>query len=111
MENKRLFSRIPFKTEARVLWEGKTFQGQLLDIALKGALLNFPGPLPFRKGDPAELVVELPSSSITMGFSVKFARIEGDNAALYITSADVESVIHLRRLIELNLGEDRKSVV
>lgn len=105
MDEKRLYSRVPFKTRVTVKWENLEIPGRLIDLALKGALLEFLDPPGFKKGEEVELIIELPSSLEVMTFGCRVAHAEGNSAGLVILTADVESVTHLRRLLELNLGD------
>ncbi len=79
---------------------------QVLDLSLKGALLRLPqqaGELD--AGSPCLLKVQLSDLNTTIAMAGELAHVEGDNAGVICRSIDLESITHLRRLIEMNLGD------
>lgn len=104
---KRLFSRIPF--HAKVLLS--TFPGKhecdLMDISLKGALLRPGMPWGGKIGDVCGLLVELAgdaANSIYMAGEI--AHMEAGRVGIRCTEIDLDSITNLRRLVELNLGDE-----
>lgn len=103
--NRRQFARIAFHAPAELT----TGQGQddvtILDLSLKGALIRLPVGAKARVGENCSLRVRLgePESSIRMQGTL--AHIEGLYAGLTCRNIDLDSVTHLRRLVELNLGD------
>lgn len=89
----------------------------MLDISLKGVLLQLPdGPAP-QAGMPC--LVKLPlgvaggagdsASAIVISMAGELAHVEGGHAGVLCRSIDLESITHLRRLIEVNLGDPTAS--
>lgn len=83
----------------------------MVDISLKGVLLQLPaGPLP-QAGMPC--LVKLPLGDAEAGTVIamagELAHVEGDHAGVLCRSIDIESITHLRRLIEVNLGDPAAS--
>lgn len=114
---RRHFSRIAFAGPAQLVTVDQRLPVQVLDLSLKGALLLLP---PGSGVEPGALcLLDLPlaphDGRITM--AAQLAHVEGDRAGLLCLGIDIESITHLRRVIELNLGDatlverDRKSVV
>jgi hypothetical protein len=105
-ENKRLFSRVNFVVQAEVVWNDQVFQGELHNISLKGALLNFPGDCPLKLNEDCLLRFNLADSDIRLEFKAQLVHAhEGDYGFTFI-SEDLDTMIHLRNLLELNLGDD-----
>ena len=76
-----------------------------MDISLKGALVEAPehwDNVPNRKCD---LVLELDDSDVILTMGMEAIRNDGGRLGLLCVSIDVDSATHLRRLLELNLGD------
>ena len=68
MDEKRYFSRINFKAHSKIEFDNNGYEGDLLDISLKGALLSFKGPVPLKMKDCCTLIIHLHSSDIKLIF-------------------------------------------
>ncbi len=106
MADRRNFQRIKFST-ASMLKAGDTpYQGDLLDISLKGALLRFNTSPPIQRDGVYDLEIRLPSSEISMNFKVALVRSgAGNEYGFKFISQDIGTIAHLRRLVELNIGD------
>lgn len=79
-----------------------------MDISLKGVLLQLPGGEAPQAGMPC--LVRLPlgageADDPVIAMAGELAHVEGDHAGVLCRSIDLESITHLRRLIEVNLGD------
>ncbi|MFQ5650678.1 MAG: PilZ domain-containing protein [bacterium] len=110
MEERRRFSRIKFVTDVQVEYGKHTFEAELLDISLQGVLLQFkePAPLEIDLGDTCDLHLVLAPSEIRLQFSMKLVHNKTGQFGFNFLSEDIETMAHLRRLIELNLGDEGK---
>ena len=104
MTERRNFQRVPFATEAEINCNEKKFNGDLLDISLQGALIHGHGTIPLEKGNICELLIHLVDSEITMQFDVDLVHREENKLGFKFIGKDTETMIHLRRLLELNIG-------
>jgi hypothetical protein len=104
-QEKRNFSRVSFTADASIEYGGILYAGRIVDIALKGALLEFDKPIPISKGDKVELSIHLHGTDLVLSFGTTVAHIEGNSGGFSFSTADVESLTHLRRLLELNIGD------
>lgn len=102
----RYFSRIPFDADALIVGPDKSWQTELVDVSLKGALVTCPADwdadsslkhflLKIRLSDEAEVDME-----------VEIAHQENNHIGFHCHNIDVESISHLRRIVELNLGDE-----
>ena len=110
--NKRRFQRIPFDAQVRLRLTGAASEpiiGALRDISLKGALvvLGDTGRIP-EASSKGQLIVQLDQSDIvlTMDVEVAYYHAERHACGLNILTMDVDTASHLRRLVEVNLGDD-----
>lgn len=104
MGEKRYFKRVKFETDLKIDFAGKTFEGELLDISFKGALLHTEVGIPMKKGEICRLNIHLPSSGIKMNFEAQLIHIDNNHLGFKFSSEDVDTMAHHKRLLELNLG-------
>lgn len=101
---RRKFSRILFDAHVELAQGEFHWRATLLDISLKGLLIQQNLPSAVIKADPI-LVKILLSDNTSIAMSVVVAHQHHNQTGLMCTSIDIDSVSHLRRLIELNLGD------
>ncbi len=101
----RHFSRVPFFAQVSLQIHNQNVHVELLDIALKGALVRAIASLDLALNEKCRLVLPLVSGgeSITMGG--KIAHLEGGNIGIACDDIDLQSLTQLRRLLELNTGD------
>jgi hypothetical protein len=101
---RRNFWRAVFHSPVRLTTHGGQAFAQLLDISLKGALLETGNVWHGKPDEECRLSLELaPDATITMW--TKVMHVEGHHVGLRCESIDLDSVTHLRRLVELNSGD------
>lgn len=102
--DRRHFWRAAFHSGARLIDRSGTSSVELLDISLKGALVEVPPQWRGEAGETCQLKLTLAEDAfITMRASV--AHVEGQFVGLRCESIDLDSITHLRRLVELNSGD------
>ncbi len=104
-DNRRLHSRIAFHSPAELVFPDNTIEVVVLDISLKGALIRLPANTPVKDGAICMLQVHLGGTDDQIGMEARVAHVEGRYAGLLCITIDLDSVTHLRRLVELNLGD------
>lgn len=72
---------------------------------MKGALLRLPAGSKTESGLPCLLKIRLGDSATSIAMAGEVAHVEGDHLGVICRSIDLESITHLRRLIEMNLGD------
>lgn len=103
-QERRQFSRIEFDADVHLTQEGKDYHAQLRDISLNGVLISTPADYHLRTDMPCTLHVVLADNAV---ITMQVALVHSSSQVLgfHCTSIDMDSIIHLRRLIEINLGE------
>ncbi len=101
---RRKFSRILFDAHVELAQGEFHWRASLLDISLKGLLLQNTLPAEVIHNEPI-LVKILLSDNTSIAMSVTVAHQHHNQTGLTCASIDIDSVSHLRRLIELNLGD------
>lgn len=105
MDEKRRFSRLTFDADTSLTVSGEEVKCHVIDISIKGALLTIPAHLALSRGQNARLTLKLNDSDVVITMDVTTAHVTGDKAGFYCREIDSDSVTHLRRLVELNLGD------
>jgi hypothetical protein len=104
-KDQRRFSRVPFDTETLLSSDGQCWRCHLIDISIKGALVDAPTDAEFKVNQSAQLEVNLDQSGIIITMDMTVAHITNHHLGLKCEKIDAESIAHLRRLVELNLGD------
>jgi hypothetical protein len=108
-DDRRHHSRITFHTTAHLLLGDRRIEVKVLDLSLKGALIQL-SDAGLVDDAVAGLICQLnvglddaEGDQITM--ETKVAHAHGSRIGLLCRNIDLDSVTHLRRLVELNLGD------
>jgi hypothetical protein len=105
--DKRHFVRIAMEGRAQLICGTRNWDSRLLDVSLKGALISRPGTWPGGAGDSCHLEITLPDSNVTLRMEGAVAHVGDEVMGFRCDHIDLESISHLRRLLELNLGDER----
>ncbi|RDE18869.1 PilZ domain-containing protein [Motiliproteus coralliicola] len=104
-QERRRFTRIAFDAEAELRLGDQRWIVEITDISLKGVLLSHPAG--FEADAGAELIVECwLDSDVQLVLPVVLKRIDANYLGCACGPIDLDSITHLRRLVELNLGDD-----
>lgn len=101
---RRRFQRLPFSVRVELSQAGLHWHAGLLDISLKGLLIQGSLPDDFDALAPVLVRVEL-SDQAHIVMSAAVAHQSAGTTGLSCLRIDLDSMSHLRRLIELNLGD------
>ncbi len=105
-DEKRRFSRISFDADVLVSKDNQEWRASLLDISLNGLLVNTPSNWEGLQGERFHAEVIFPNSGSLIHTEVSVAHNGNGRTGFQVNNIDIESVGHLRRLIELNLGDE-----
>jgi hypothetical protein len=101
---RRFFWRAAFHSAARLVTPDGEFEARLIDISLKGALLETPDTWQGQRGVKCQLFLTLAEDAqITMWCTTM--HVDGHKVGLRCDNIDLDSITHLRRLVELNVGD------
>lgn len=104
-QERRRFTRIAFDAEAELRAGERRWVVKIEDISLKGVLLEHPKDFDAKLGD--ELVVEAwLDSDVRIVLPVTLARVDENFLGCSCGAIDLDSITHLRRLVELNLEDE-----
>ncbi len=102
----RRFTRIAFEAPAKLHLAGRTWVTRVIDLSLKGALVETPDHWPAQLDGDCWLWVFL-TDQTSIEMRVTLAHAGNGRLGFRCEDIDVESVSHLRRLVAFNLGDDR----
>ncbi len=107
-EERRRYTRIEFDGDAVIEQNDNRYAVHLLDISLKGALVETPGQYSLKTDQTLTLKVAL-AGDLTIVMTARLAHSSDKLLGFHCESIGMESITHLRRLIELNLEDPRAS--
>ena len=108
MEEKRRFARAPFDGSATLKAGEQSLNVVLADLSLRGALLELPPDAHLEEGVAAQLTLQLEDTDIAIALQCKVSHSRAGRAGVEFMLVDVEAMQHLRRLVELNLGNSEE---
>ena len=79
MDEKRYFSSINFTAQTKIELNDNVYEGELLDLSLRGALLSFKDQVPMKMKDKCTLIICLHSSDIKLIFEAELTHIHKNN--------------------------------
>ncbi|GGJ02806.1 cyclic diguanosine monophosphate-binding protein [Shewanella hanedai] len=104
MDERRQFSRILFDTKANLSQGDNIWTTKIHDLSLNGVLVEKPQDF-----SPADGLImldfSLPDSDIELQMEATLTYRTGNLLGLKCVHIDVDSISHLRRILELNLGD------
>lgn len=104
IKEKRNFHRIFYNAAVTLSVDSSAQACTLIDISLKGCLLQFETPWTGDLEDLYTLNLQL-SDELTISMQVSVAHVIGNEVGFKCEHIDIESISQLRRLVELNLGD------
>lgn len=105
-DEKRRFSRIAFDATVLLSKDNNEWRTSIQDISLNGLLVNTPENWHATQGERFHAEILFADNGPVISADVSVAHKEEDKVGFKVVNIDVESVSHLRRLIELNLGDE-----
>ncbi len=108
MSSTRRFKRIAYHRPAVLDLRVLRAECEVLDVSLKGALVEV-GPTARPKvGDTCSLVIRLDGGDAVVRMDGEVAHVNGRHVGVKADEMELESVEHLRRLVEVNLGDEEE---
>lgn len=104
----RRFQRIPFTAEAHV----HAAKGELhlnctvVDVSLNGLLIQKPTGWLGVNGDLYQVDLLLNDAELVIKMQAEVAHIDNGSVGFHCELIDLDSITHLKRLVELNLGDE-----
>jgi hypothetical protein len=103
-DDRRRFKRIQFDAKTELTQGTQSWAVHLIDVSLKGLLIERPSPW---LGDPDEpFIVDIHLNvDIDVQMEVRLTHDDHNHLGFVCEHIGLDSVTHLRRLVELNLAD------
>ena len=101
----RHYARVPFVAAVLLHVQDQTLKVQLIDIALKGALVQVDTAQKLALHTPCRLELPLADDGDGVVMSGAIVHVDGQHVGIECLNIDLTSLTRLRRLIELNTGD------
>lgn len=102
----RHFTRFHIEGSTLIHYQNSEYQSELIDISLKGALFKSPDTIAMDLNSPCTVSITLIGSEIVIAMAGKVIHHDAGNTGIICEHIDLDSITHLKRLIELNLGDE-----
>lgn len=104
----RHFTRIPFNATATIINANSSHKtmAELIDISFKGLLIRKPDDWEGRIDEHYSVLLQLAGNEVEINLSVIEVHTENEHVGFKTEHMDIESATNLRRLVELNLGDE-----
>ncbi|SDR78914.1 PilZ domain-containing protein [Halopseudomonas xinjiangensis] len=105
-DERRRFTRVPFDAETVLQQDALDISVQLVDISLRGLLVLRPAE--WERANPNEpflAIIDL-SEGNRIRMEASLVHAEEGLVGFRCDHIDLDSISHLRRLVELNLGDE-----
>ncbi|WP_439859725.1 PilZ domain-containing protein [Pseudomonas sp. MBLB4136] len=104
-QERRRFQRIAFDAPTEIVQGAQRWPVELHDLSLKGLLVRRPTDWSGDAEQPFEAQVNL-GGDIRVRMEVLLTRAQDELLGFSCQHIDLDSISHLRRLVELNLGDE-----
>jgi len=105
---RRRFSRIPFEAKAHI----NSHKGELhlnchvIDVSLNGILITIPDNWQGKMDDEYTIDLLLENAQLVIKMEAAVAHLDKESIGFICKHIDLDSITHLKRLVELNLGNE-----
>lgn len=108
IDERRSFSRISFNAQAHIHADkGELHLNcEVLDVSLNGILIVKPNGWLGQLTDQYQIDLILENAQLVIKMSAAVAHIDDGSIGFICKNIDLESISHLKRLVELNLGDE-----
>lgn len=104
----RQFSRIPFDAVAHIhgLERALHVNCAVIDVSLQGVLINKPDNWQGQLAEQYQIDLLLDKAEVVIKMTASVTHIDQTRVGFLCEHIDLESLTYLKRLVELNLGDD-----
>lgn len=105
---RRRYTRVDFDAEALISQNSVSYPAKIIDVSLNGILLEPPKHYELRSDQPADIHIRL-SEEDTIHMRVTLVHSSHHVLGFQCDSIGMESITHLRKIIELNMDDPNAS--
>lgn len=101
-KDRRRYTRIDFGSTAKMIQGANAIEVHLIDISLNGVLIETPADYELNTAEPVDICITL-TGDCAIQMKTRIAHSSSQVLGFHCESIDMDSMTHLRRLIELNI--------
>lgn len=107
-DERRYFSRIPFAADAHIIAaHGDVYLNcRVIDVSLNGLLIARPENWSGNLTDVFNVDLLLDGAQIVIKMQAEVAHMDTQSIGFHCQLIDLDSITHLKRLVELNLADE-----
>lgn len=105
-QERRQFSRILFNAECTLSQDGMMWSTDVEDISLKGILISKPEGFSMDKNKEFDACIKLAGDQQVINMTVMYSNEHNNALGFRCEHIDLDSMTHLKRLVELNLADE-----
>lgn len=105
-QERRQFSRILFNAECTISQDGMMWSTDVEDISLKGVLISKPEGFSMKDNKEFDASIKLAGDKQCINMKLVFSNEHNSALGFSCEHIDLESMAHLKRLVELNLADE-----
>ena len=103
---RRRFTRVPFDASVSISNTSGKWTGKLLDISLNGVLVSQPQNWINSENNHYLIEINAAENVFEIRMEVTVTHKDDQTIGFQCNHIDIDSVSHLRRLVELNVGDE-----
>ena len=104
-DERRHFNRVTFNSPATIYMLDKTSECEIIDLSIHGALVKLNEAAQLEIGANYKLDIPLGGDNKHISVDLQLMHQEDNKLGLMNQQIDIDSITHLRRLVELNSGD------
>ncbi|CAH6784913.1 Cyclic diguanosine monophosphate-binding protein [Vibrio chagasii] len=106
MIERRQFSRVIYQVPTEISQGQVNVSGSVQDLSLHGLLIQCEELQQLNQESPVHVSFKLTNSDINIQLEATIVSTINTSMRLRIEHLDIDSISHLKRLVELNVGDD-----
>jgi len=104
-QERRRFRPILSDQRATIHLKGRQYDTRVIDISLNGVLVQRPPDWPSGRYGNVMIKIFLDEGGTSIRLEAEFAHLHEDSVGFHSLRLGLESIAHLRRLVELNITD------
>lgn len=105
VDDRRSFNRVVFNTTATLHVFKKKYDCEIIDLSIQGVFLRLLEQVDIEIGGNYQLDIKLGEIDAMISMEIELMHQDDLDLGFMCVQIDLESITHLRRLVELNLGD------
>ncbi|MFP4039571.1 MAG: PilZ domain-containing protein [Desulfosudaceae bacterium] len=101
-------TRVVFRVKAKMEYDGRSIEGEVLNLSLKGMLVDTDINIPENQELAIKVYLSGTTSEVNLNMKGEVVRSDQTGVAIEFREIDLDSFIHLRSVVGYNEGDEDK---